>query len=120
MTKFELFTFSVYKSLGVGHNNALTRRDLCQKLGCGDRALRRSIEKLRENYPVLSLDDGSGYYLADTSEAGRQEAAAWVKRQNSRIKSIKQSKSGAVKFLGQKIKKGFPGQLTMFDAMGGG
>ena len=53
MNDFEIFTCSVYNALGVGHTNAQTRRQLCQKLQCGDRTLRRAIEALRRDYAIL-------------------------------------------------------------------
>ena len=117
MNDFELFTYSVYNALGVGHQNAQTRRELCHKLHCGDRSLRRAIEALRRNYAILSKDDGKGYYLPETSEAGRDEARQWLKRQNDRMHSIKASQAGAAKFAGQyrrQRQNETPGQLNMF------
>ncbi len=115
MNDFELFTCSVYNALGVGHTNAQTRRQLCQKLHCGDRTLRRAIEALRRDYAILSRDDGHGYYLPETTEEGREETKQWLKRQGSRIKSIKTAQAGAMRFAGQKrCQKEVPGQIKMF------
>lgn len=115
MNDFEIFTCSVYNALGVGHTNAQTRRQLCQKLQCGDRTLRRAIEALRRDYAILSRDDGRGYYLPETTEEGREETKRWLMRQNSRVISIKTAQAGAMKFVGRKSRrKDVPGQLHMF------
>lgn len=63
LTEMEIFTSALYNALGVGHKNAQTRRELCKRLGCSDRMLRKGIEILRLDYAILSRDDGKGYYL---------------------------------------------------------
>lgn len=121
MTKdFEVFTYSVYNALGIGHDNAQTRRELCRKLKCGDRSLRRAIEVLRQDYPILTQDDGRGYYLPDTTPEGRQEAARWSSKQDKRIRSIRAAQRGARRFAEGVKGKGVPGQLSMFGIGGGG
>lgn len=115
--EFTVFTYAVYNTLGVGHKNAMTRKELCMRLKCSDRLLRRAIEILRKKHPILTRDDGSGYYLATTDADGVQDALSWLRRQNRRIRSIKESESGAVKFVGNKRKFQVPGQIDMF---GGG
>lgn len=120
MNEFEIFTFAVYNALGVGHENALTRRELCRKLNCGDRALRKAIELLRQDYPIITRDDGKGYYIPPTTPKGRQETVWWVKRQERRIRSIRLAQRGAEKFVRGIRNKGVPGQLNMFGMMGGG
>lgn len=113
---FEVFAFAVYNALGIGHKNAQTRRELCQKLKCGDRTLRRAIELLRRDYAILSCDDGRGYYLPETTEEGREETKRWLMRQTSRVISIKTAQAGAMKFVGRKSRrKDVPGQLHMFS-----
>lgn len=120
MTKdFEVFTYSVYNALGIGHDNAQTRRELCRKLKCGDRSLRRAIEALRRDYPILTQDDGRGYYLPDTTPEGRQEAARWSSKQDKRIRSIRLAQRGARRFAEGVKGKGVPGQLSMFGIGGG-
>lgn len=117
---FEVFTFSVYNALGVGHENAQTRRELCRTLRCGDRSLRKAIEILRQDYPIITQDDGRGYYIPLSTPEGRQEAARWAAKQDKRIKSIRASQRGARRFAGGMRSKGIPGQLNMFGGMGGG
>lgn len=120
MNEFEVFTYSVYNALGIGRENAQTRQELCQKLRCGDRSLRRAIEALRQEYPILTQDDGRGYYLPPTTPEGRQEASRWAARQDKRVKSIRMSQRGARRFAGGARSRGVPGQISMFGRMGGG
>lgn len=114
MKEFENFKAHVYNHLGVGHQNAKGRRQLCRDLKCGDRVLRKAIEELRRDYPILTRDDGKGYYLPETTEEGREDARRWVARQNRRIVSIRAATAGAKKF--SKPRKDMPGQLSMFGA----
>ena len=47
--------------------------------------LRKGIEILRLDYAILSRDDGKGYYLPETTDAGRADAKRWSKRQDRRV-----------------------------------
>lgn len=114
MKEFDIFKAHVYNSLGIGHQNAKGRRQLCSELKCSDRVLRKAIEELRRDYPILTRDDGKGYYLAETTEEGREDARRWINRQNRRIVSIRAATAGAKKF--SKPRKDTPGQLSMFGA----
>ena len=109
MKEFENFKAHVYNHLGIGHKNAKGRRQLCREL-----KLRKAIEELRRDYPILTRDDGNGYYLPETTEEGREDARRWVARQNRRIVSIRAATAGAKKF--SKPRKDTPGQLSMFGA----
>lgn len=80
LIEMEIFTSALYNALGVGHKNAQTRRELCKRLGCSDRMLRKGIEILRLDYAILTRDDGKGYYLPETTDAGRADAKRWSKR----------------------------------------
>lgn len=100
---------------GVGHKNAQTRRELCKRLGCSDRMLRKGIEILRLDYAILTRDDGKGYYLPETTDAGRADAKRWSKRQDRRVQAIRAAQAGALKFAtGWKEPKGIYGQISMF------
>lgn len=116
MNDFEIIKYSVYNALGVSYKNALTRRELCRKTGCNDRTLRKAIESLRQDHPILSRDDGRGYYLPETTEEGREETERWIGRQNSRINSIKAAQTGAKKFVRKKKKRtnNMPSQINVF------
>ena len=75
LTEMEIFTSALYNALGVGHKNAQTRRELCKRLGCSDRMLRKGIEILRLDYAILSRDDGKGLPAGDNGcGAGRCQA----------------------------------------------
>lgn len=52
-----------------GHENAVTRAELCERTGLSDRLVRRHIEVARiEGHPIINLQDGKGYYRATTRE----------------------------------------------------
>ena len=111
----EIFTSALYNALGVGHKNAQTRRELCKRLGCSDRMLRKGIEILRLDYAILTRDDGKGYYLPETTDAGRADAKRWSKRQDRRVQAIRAAQAGALKFATTRREtKGVYGQLSMF------
>ena len=111
----EIFTSALYNALGVGHKNVQTRRELCKRLGCSDRMLRKGIEILRLDYAILTRDDGKGYYLPETTDAGRADAKRWSKRQDRRVQAIRAAQAGALKFAtGWKEPKGIYGQISMF------
>lgn len=59
---YDTFIYSVYNALGVGPKNAVTRRELCARLRCGDRLLRQAIEDLRHDRVILTDDNGTGLH----------------------------------------------------------
>lgn len=67
---------AVYNALGTGHRNARTRAELCAALGCNDRELREAIEALRWDYPIITRDDGTGYYKPLPNHRGRYDGLA--------------------------------------------
>ncbi len=85
---YDTFIYSVYNALGVGPKNAVTRRELCARLRCGDRLLRQAIEDLRHDRVILTDDNGTGYYIPTYNKEGRAQAARWIARQKKRVKSI--------------------------------
>ena len=99
MTGYEMLKAALYNSLGIGHKNAKTRRQLRETLKCNDRVLRDAIEYLRHTYTILTRDDGKGYYLPETNDKGRAEAVQWIQRQHRRAESINESTRGALKFI---------------------
>ncbi len=98
VTEVEAIANALYNILRTGHQNALTRSELCRRLKCSDRMLRRGIEHLRLEHAVLTNDDGKGYYLPEATDEGRDDTIRWIKKQQSRINAIRTSQSGAVKF----------------------
>ena len=93
---------AVYNALGTGHKNARTRAELCAALGCNDRELREAIEALRWDYPIITRDDGTGYYKPLPNHRGRYEVMGWLSRQEKRRESIRQATRGARLFMGQR------------------
>ena len=89
----------VYNTLGIGKENAVSRRQIVESTGYPDRLIRECIERLREEEPILSATDGSGYYIATEDAQGVTEAVEWVTGQNRRAKSIRKSCSGAQKLI---------------------
>lgn len=59
---------------------------------------RKGIEILRLDYAILTRDDGKGYYLPETTDAGRADAKRWSKRQDRRVQAIRVAQAGALKF----------------------
>ncbi len=51
--------------------NPVKREELPRIFGCGDRKARKIIESLQENYNIINLQDGRGYFLADNETANR-------------------------------------------------
>ena len=99
MSKYTDLEKAVYNALGVGHKNARSRSELCSLVGCNDRCLREAIEPLRWNYPIITNDDGTGYYIPTADERGRSQAAGWLRRQRRRRDAIAQATRGARLFV---------------------
>ena len=58
----------VYNALKTGKKNALSRAELAQIVGVGDRQIRAAIEVLRHDKAILTLPGGNGYYLPPNTE----------------------------------------------------
>lgn len=109
---FDVVQSAVYNALGIGKENAISRTELAIKTGYQDRLIRKAIESLRKDMVIINLD--TGYYIPHSNAQGRCETYRWLKRQRSRMKSIKTATRGAQKFVDGK-KKQFPGQICMWD-----
>lgn len=59
MEKFE----NIVDYIPVGHENAISRKELARKTGLTDRILRKEIEKARETTCICNMSDGAGYYI---------------------------------------------------------
>lgn len=108
---------TVYNAIGVSRENATTRQELCRITGYPDRTVRKIIEILRYDRPILTADNGHGYYIPRTDAEGRQEATKWIEAQDRRCKSIKTALRGAKRFTRQGIRppmKDIVGQLSLF------
>lgn len=102
MRQYTGLMMAVYNALGVGHKNARSRSELCGVAGCNDRQLREAIEALRWDYPIVTNDDGTGYYIPTPDSRGRMQAARWLSRQGKRQESIKRATRGARLFVAQR------------------
>lgn len=112
----------VYNALKTGKKNALSRAELAQIVGVGDRQIRAAIEVLRHDKAILTLPGGNGYYLPPNTEEGRTEAVRWIVQQNKRIRSIREAQKGAREFAGEMntnkmAAKQIPGQISMFGGI---
>lgn len=73
----------------IGHENAISRRDLARMTGLGDRQMRHCIKMARRETPILNLQDGAGYFRPDASdETDKMLLRAFVKQEESRGKAI--------------------------------
>lgn len=46
-----------------GHKNAISRQELCHRVGMSDRKMRNMIEEeSTPEHPILNLQDGQGYF----------------------------------------------------------
>lgn len=64
-----------------------TRAELCDKLHCGERAVRRAVEELREyGYNIASNSETGGYWLG--SEADRERT---INELRSRARKLEQT-----------------------------
>lgn len=69
-----------------GREHAVSRKQLVLATGLSDRKVRKLIEKAREEFVILSLENGSGYYQPTKDDY--PELKKYVKREDSRAKSI--------------------------------
>lgn len=80
-----------------GHDNAISRKQLCEATGLPDRVMRHEIERARQDYAILNAQDGSGYFRPAEGEAYLTER--WLKQERSREKSVREATRGAEKAL---------------------
>ena len=106
--------YAVYNALGVGKEQAVSRRELSSRTGIRDRGVREAIEALRSDMAVLNLERGKGYYIPEPTAQGKREAAQWLARQERRVRSLKAAQRGARRFLAGCKSRQVPGQLNNF------
>ena len=109
---FELVKAAVYNSIGVGRANATTREELAMRTGYDDRDVRRAIEMLRRDFVIVHVGRSKGYCIPEKTPQGVADAKAWIKSQESRIKSIGKGIKVARKFV--KETDQIAGQMEMF------
>lgn len=82
---------NVVNFIPVGHENAISRRELCRKTGLTDRKLREEISKARETTCICNMSDGAGYYIPREV----QEIDRFINQEKARARSIFKSLRGA-------------------------
>lgn len=73
----------------VGHQNAVTRKQLCILTGLSDRKVRDLIADARREMPIINQQDSKGYYIPDTGNIIDMCALRrYVRQEEHRLKSI--------------------------------
>lgn len=73
----------------VGHENAVTRQQLCISTGMNDRRIRKAIAEARRENIILNMQDGNGYYIPNMEDdVDKAELKKFVKQEEHRLKSI--------------------------------
>lgn len=75
----------------VGHENAVTRKQLCTLTNMGDRKVRKAIEKARETTCICNMSDGAGYYIP----TDLKEVDLFIRQESARGKSVFRNLRGA-------------------------
>lgn len=92
--------FDILDYIPTGHENAVTRSELCKRTGVPDRAMRIAIHNARRKIPILNMQDGSGYFIPDMNLLEEQLLLKrYVQQETSRLKSIGWSLKAARKTL---------------------
>lgn len=75
--------------IGVGQKNAAQREYLSAISGLDDRTMRQGIELLRQEYPIVNLQNGAGYYLSYDKRELRRYHAQEMSRIKSKIAALR-------------------------------
>lgn len=90
----------VFGLIQYGAENAIGRAELCRRSGLDDRKVRKAIEELRRDYPVVHTP-GKGYFIARIGNHDDQmQALAYFKREQARMKRIAWNARGLQRYLG--------------------
>lgn len=86
---------SIVDLIPVGRENAISRNSLIEKcvvFGLIDRAksdkdreMRRLVQKARNDYTILNLSDGNGYYRVSINDL--QDLQRYIRQEDSRAKA---------------------------------
>ncbi|MFQ9515367.1 MAG: hypothetical protein ACLRZ9_06025 [Eubacterium sp.] len=82
---------NIVNFIPVGHENAISRKELCSKTGLTDRKLREEISKARETTCICNMSDGAGYYIPREV----QEIDHFIRQESARARSIFKALRGA-------------------------
>lgn len=80
-----------------GRKNAVSRYELSSKTGLSDRHVRDAIASVRKKIPIVSMNDGSGYYRPTTDDY--EFVQGYYKREMHRQKEITNSNKAIKKWL---------------------
>lgn len=71
----------------TGHKNAITRSELRRLTGLRDRKVRKEIQRMRLDYPIINT--GKGYYIPDMADPiDRIEARAYIDSEKAKAREI--------------------------------
>lgn len=83
--------FNIVDFIPIGHENAISRKELCKLTGLTDRNVREHIAKAREVTCICNMSDGAGYYIPREV----QEVEIFIRQESARARSIFRSLRGA-------------------------
>lgn len=107
---------NILEIIPVGKENAISRIEFANRLGCSDRKARDLLHTLKCQYPIVSNTGKGGYYMPETVE----EAEIFDRQLASYVKHTNMTRVPLQRFIEQKKKSGkvdnykLKNQLSMF------
>ena len=90
---------NIINLIPYGKENAISRTSLCYITGLSDRAVRDCIAEARNDWVILSVKDGKGYFRPTEEE--KNDVEVWIKIESARASSINKSLYTAKKMIGR-------------------
>ena len=87
----------------TGRENAVSRKQLADRTGMNDREVRRAIETARGETPVISREDGGGYFLPRKDPEDIEAVNGYVMRERKRAVSVLDNLGAAERWLMDKV-----------------
>lgn len=81
----------IVKHIPIGHENGISRKELCRRTNLTDREVRKCISKARETTCICNMSDGAGYYIPKEVS----EVEHFIRQESARARSIFKSLRGA-------------------------
>lgn len=88
---------TVLGHLHKGQDNAVKHDVLKSLTGLKDRQLRLALEQARQDFCVINMQDGKGYYLPDNKE----DAKKYYKQEYNRAMSILKRLNGTKQYISE-------------------
>lgn len=88
---------NILEYIPTGRENAISRRELRKRTRLTDRENRRLIQRARRDTPIITRDNGGGYY--QPTEAEREDVIVWLQRHKARGRSVMAAGRGAKRWL---------------------